>query len=170
MKIFNKCLRKNINSNFIVNSFNSNNFTLNKLSLISKTFARNIGRPNFDAGEGNNEASNSGFQAPPKIKIEKISNDFETTAGQNFDADKSFSRNNDFKQNRRGNFDNDRKESDFGDKPSFNNRRESFGENRGFRNDRDFKNKRFDDNGSNNFRERRSFGNNFESKNNKKFF
>lgn len=175
MKIFSKCLKKQINSNFILNNLNITTKNLDKVSLLSKTFARKVGRPTFNDGEATgektfeNKIENFDFQAPPKIKIENDSNDFEKSfAKENFDGDRAFNREREFKQKKRGNFQNETNQSDFGDNQNpRSNRRENFGErdNRGFKGDREFRNKRFDENGSENFREKRNFDreSNFES-------
>ena len=174
MKIFNKCLKKQINSNFFLNSAYITNSNLNKFSLTKRTFARNIGRPMVNEGDANTENKfeekfeNKNFQATPKIKIENNKNDFENSfASQNFDGDKAFSRDREFKQKKGGNLQNDNS-ADSGENQNLRDgKRESFGdrENRGFRGDREYRNKTFDDKGSDSFREKRNFdrGSNFES-------
>lgn len=165
MKIFNKCLKKQINSNFILDNAYLNSSSLNKLSLIKRTFARKIGRPTFNDGEASSESvfeekiEIKNFQAPPRIRVENKSNDFEESSSNRLDVDNAFERERDFKQKKRGNFQNDNS-SELGEnqnprgfKREFNGERE----NRGFRGDREFKNKSFDDNGNNNFREKRNF-------------
>lgn len=170
MKIFNKCLKKEINTNFLLNNLNITSKKLNNLSLLSKAFARNIQRPNSKEGEAEkafeNKIENKDFQAPPKIKIENNTNKFEDSfASQSFDGDKAFSKDREFKQK---NYQEKNNSAELGESQNpKGNRRESYGErdNRGFKGDRDFKNRRFDDSG--NFREKRNFdqGFNFESKN-----
>jgi len=171
MKIFNKCLKKQINTNYLLNIFNINNSTFNKINQISKTFARKIGRPNLNMGELNSENNNelnsdkitNSFQAPPKIKIENNPNDFEQSfSSQSFENDRGFRGNREFKQKKRSNDFNFDENQEGNNKP-----RESFGEreNRGFKYDREFRNKRFEENEKGNFNEKRSFNReqNFES-------
>ena len=157
MKIFNKCLKKNINSNFILNSLKTNNQILCSLQYLSKTFGRNIGRGSLNIGEMDNNSNyenkneNAKLQSPPKIKYENILNDFEQSSSffnnKNTDfTDDAFNREKDFKKKEK--YDRDFKSDGFS---------------------RDFKNKRFDENRENNdndFRDKRKFNRdfNFESK------
>ena len=89
MKIFNKCLKKNINSNlFFSRLLNLKTFEINNINLLSKNFARNIVPPSksFDHGDVNESKTDVSH---PKIKIEKFNNDFESNfSSQNLGDDK----------------------------------------------------------------------------------
>lgn len=199
MKIFNKFLGKNLNSIIFLNRINNKKADIQNIYLLSKTFARNFGRAGSFMNENaqkdsndntNNSNENNSFQAPPQIKIEKFSNDFENFSQKmpNYDKTESFGsrENNDFRNKSRGpnrfqrekfnNSDNFADEADSGQRKFNRVQRDSFGDNNfgenKFRGDKGFRSRKFDDDNAGErfkFRERRPFNadkndNNFESK------